>query len=135
MPGRMRHGSTQEVDMKLAVTFLGMTTMAMVGAPAQAHHGWTWYGNEAFSLTGEVVETDFGNPHDTLIVEADGQRWTVMMSPPSRSRRAGLQPELVQVGDTVTAYGHRRTSGDLYEMKTERLDIGDTRYDLYPDRS
>ena len=121
--------------MKLAMTCLCVTTMVIAVAPVQAHHGWSWYGNEAFSLTGEVVETDFGNPHDTLIVEADGERWTVMMSPPGRSRRAGLEPELVQVGDTVTAHGHRRTSGDLYEMKTERLDVGDKRYDLYPDRT
>lgn len=102
---------------------------------ACAHHGWSWYGNEDFSLTATVVEKQFGNPHDRLTVEADGERWTLLLSPPSRSKQAGLTEELVDVGDTVTAHGHRRESGDLYEMKTERLEVDGKLYNLYPDRS
>lgn len=114
---------------------LCFTVMATGATLASAHHGWSWYGSEAFSLTGTVVEKQFGNPHDRLTVEAEGQRWTLLLSPPNRSRQAGLSDELVEVGATVTAHGHRRESGDLFEMKTERLEVDGKLYNLYPDRS
>lgn len=117
------------------VKVLGSAALATGATFASAHHGWSWYGNEDFSLTATVVEKQFGNPHDRLTVEADGERWTLLLSPPSRSRQAGLTDELVQVGDTVTAHGHRRESGDLFEMKTERLEVNGKLYNLYPDRS
>lgn len=115
------------------ITAFALPLLASAGA--QAHHGWSWYGTEPFTLTATVVEVNFGNPHDRLVLEEDGQQWNVLLSPPGRSRRAGLSEELVNVGDEVTAYGHRRQSGDNFEMKTERLQVGDTVYDLYPDRS
>ncbi|MDY6982486.1 MAG: DUF6152 family protein [Pseudomonadota bacterium] len=118
-------------DMKV----LCFAVAAGAGSLACAHHGWSWYGNEDFSLTATVVEKQFGNPHDRLTVEADGERWTLLLSPPNRSERAGLTEELVEVGDTVTAHGHRRESGDQFEMKTERLEVDGKLYNLYPDRS
>ena len=124
--------------MKMNRTILcSVFSAALVMTPvAFGHHGWSWYGDQAFTLTAKVVETRFGNPHDQLILESeDGQRWNVLLSPPSRSRRAGLTAEKVSVGDTVTAFGHRRSEGDNFEMKTERLQVGETLYDLYPDRS
>jgi hypothetical protein len=114
---------------------LGLAALASLSPTVSAHHGWTWYGNEDFSLTAVVLETDFGNPHDRLVVEAEGQRWTLLLSPPSRSRSAGLTADKVKVGATVTAYGHRRSSGDLFEMKTERLQVDEQLYNLYPERS
>lgn len=120
---------------KQAVNLLCGIVLGSVATIASAHHGWTWYGDEPFTLTGTVVEKDFGNPHDQLIVrDADGQQWTVLLSPPGRSRRAGLTEDKVEVGDTVTAFGHRRSEGDFFEMKTERLQVGDNLYNLYPDR-
>lgn len=101
---------------------------------AMAHHGWSWYGNDDFSLTGKVVETHFGNPHDRLTVEADGKQWNLVLSPPGRSRRAGFDNSQVTVGDTITAFGHRHREEATLEMKTERLKVGEYTYDLYPDR-
>jgi hypothetical protein len=112
--------------------FLGLATATNL---ATAHHGWSWYGNEEFTLTAVVVEKDFGNPHDRMTVQADGQEWNLLLSPPNRSRQAGFSEENVKVGDTITAYGHRRSEGDTFEMKTERLQVGDKLYNLYPDRN
>lgn len=120
---------------RFAGLLAGLAVLATLPTAGFAHHGWSWYGNEDFALTAVVVETDFGNPHDRLLVEADGQRWNLLLSPPSRSRSAGLSADKVKVGDTVTAFGHRRSSGDLFEMKTERLQVGEELYNLYPDRS
>src|SRR5690606_36157608 len=94
----MKHGSNK--------VLVGALFLALGSGTALAHHGWSWYGTQDFTLTAKVVETDFGNPHDRLVVEADGQQWTLLLSPPARSRRAGLSADLVQVGDTVTAHGH-----------------------------
>ncbi|HEY5624829.1 MAG TPA: DUF6152 family protein [Gammaproteobacteria bacterium] len=108
---------------------------AAVSGTALAHHGWSWYTNSDFELTGVIVETHFGNPHDRLTVEADGQQWNVVLSTPDRSRRADFTNGSVKAGDTVTAYGHRHADGDTFEMKTERLRVGDHLYNLYPNRS
>ncbi len=101
---------------------------------AFAHHGWSWYGEEDFSLSGKVVATHFGNPHDRLTIEADGREWNLVLSPPQRSRRAGFDDGEIAVGDSVTAYGHRHKDSATFEMKTERLRVGENTYDLYPDR-
>ncbi|HWK55640.1 MAG TPA: DUF6152 family protein [Hyphomicrobiales bacterium] len=122
----MKHSNT---------VWVGALVLVLGSGTALAHHGWTWYGTQDFTLTAQVVEKHFGNPHDRMVVEADGQQWNLLLSPPARSRRAGLSEDLVQVGDTITAHGHRRESGDLFEVKTERLEVGDKLYNLYPDRS
>lgn len=121
---------------KKAVTIVCSIFFLLGSAVAGAHHGWTWYGNEPFELTAVVVAKDFGNPHDRLTLRDDnGREWNVLLSPPGRSRRAGLTADKVNVGDTVTAFGHRRGEGDDHEMKTERLRVGENLYNLYPDRS
>lgn len=114
---------------------LGAAALTLAASTAAAHHGWSWYGNDAFELTGQIVETHFGNPHDRLTIEADGETWNVVLSPPRRSERAGFDASTVKVGDTVTAYGHRHEERGNLEMKTERIRVGDNLYDLYPDRS
>ena len=114
---------------KLAVLMLAN----IIALPSLAHQGWALYGEEEFTPTATVVEKHFGNPHDRMIVEADGQLWNLLMSPPRRSRRAGFSSAAVEVGDTIAAYGHRHRGGDL-EMFAERIEVGDNTYDLYPSR-
>jgi hypothetical protein len=117
----------------LALT-IGILAGTLSGT-ALAHHGWSWYTNGEFSLTGVIAEKHFGNPHDRLTIEADGEMWDVVLSTPSRSRRAHFGDDNVSVGDTVTAFGHRHADGATLEMKTERLKVGETLFDLYPNRS
>ena len=71
----------------------------------------------------------------TLRPRADGQQWNIVLSTPSRSRRAGFGDANVKVGDAVTAYGHRHADADTFEMKTERLKVSEELYDLYPNRT
>jgi hypothetical protein len=113
---------------------LGLIVATLSGT-ALAHHGWSWYTGTEFSLTGVIVEEHFGNPHDRLTIEADGQKWNVVLSTPSRSRRAGFGDADVKIGDSVTAYGHRHADDGTFEMKTERLKVGEELYDLYPNRT
>jgi hypothetical protein len=122
--------------LKTAVKLLCGLVLVSVATISSAHHGWTWYGNEPFELTATVTDKHFGNPHDRLtLMDADGNEWDVLLSPPGRSRRAGFTGDEVEVGDTVTAFGHRRSEGNNFEMKTERIQVGENLYNLYPNRS
>ena len=103
--------------------------------PAHAHHGWGWYGNEPFELTGIVEDANMGGPHGTLKLRVGAELWDVVLAPPGRNNRAGLANDIVQVGMEVTARGHRwQDDAGRLEMKTERLVVGETTYDLYPER-
>ncbi|MDG2090970.1 MAG: DUF6152 family protein [Gammaproteobacteria bacterium] len=108
--------------------------LCLLANQAASHHGWPWYTDDEFTLTATVVQIQFANPHDRMSVEADGRIWNLLLSPPSRTRRAGLSEDMIQVGDTITAYGHRHGDTDNLEMKTERLQVGETLYNLYPRR-
>ena len=105
-----------------------------LSASAVAHHGWGGYTRADFTLTGTIVATHLGNPHDRLTVEVNGQMWNVVMSPPDRSRRAGFDDSVVEVGDTVTMLGNRHADDATFEMKTRRITVHDQNYDLYPSR-
>ncbi len=118
-----------------AILSIGAAAAALTAAaPAAAHHGWSTYGAEDFELTGTVKEVRLGNPHDILIVEADGEEWEVWLSPPSRSRSAGFDENAIAFGDTVTAFGNRKSDPEIFEMKTRKITVEGEEYELYPER-
>jgi hypothetical protein len=101
-----------------------------------AHHGWSWYNGKALEVKGIVMEKYFRNPHDYIKVydDAAGKTILILFGPPARNRTAGLTKDSFQVGDEVTVYGHQHADPNKLEMKTERLQIGDKIYNLYPER-
>ena len=105
---------------------------------AFAHHGWSTYTVDDFTLEGEVTELRFGNPHDRMTVVVNDVAWDVWLGPPGRNARANFNESKVNVGDTVIAFGERHGNEDRLEMKTERITVvsgeGEMSYDLYPDR-
>lgn len=114
---------------------------ALAASPAAlAHHGWSTYTIDDFSLEGEVTELRFGNPHDRMtVVAADGAEWDVWLGPPGRNSRANFNDAKVAVGDTIIAYGNRKGDMNINEMKTERITVirpdgSEMTYDLYPER-
>ena len=108
----------------------------LVGAvPAAAHHGWTGYGQEDFSLTGTVQSANLGGPHGVVRVQdAQGRVWDVVLGPPRNQSRAGLTEAELPAGAAVVASGHRHQDPNRLEMKTERLRVGQRMFDIYPDR-
>jgi hypothetical protein len=124
----MAHGFTRRAAAALVLT------LALGPRSALAHHGWSGYLDEDFSLTGVVEEIDLGQPHGHLMVRADGGVWNVVLGPPARNRRAGISDGVIEVGDTVNARGKRHRDPDRLEMKTERLEVGGQVYDIYPER-
>jgi uncharacterized protein DUF6152 len=105
-------------------------------APALAHHGWTGYGAEEFSLSGTVQSANLGGPHGVVrVLDGGGRVWDVVLGPPRNQSRAGLTEAALPAGAAVTAWGHRHLDPNRLEMKTERLRVGGTVFDIYPDRS
>jgi hypothetical protein len=103
--------------------------------PALAHHGWSGYHTEEFELTG-TVETPVGlnNPHGTMRIRAEGQVWNIVLSPPARTKSAGLEQNTIPMGTKVTVQGHRHRDPKTLEIKTERVIVDGKVYNVYPDR-
>jgi hypothetical protein len=121
-----------EMTRSAAVTLVLVSVL--VAAKAFAHHGWSGYTDDAFSLAGVVEEVHLEQPHGHLAVRADGGVWDVVLGPPARNRRAGITDGAIAIGDSVIAYGKRHRDPGRLEMKTERLKVDEAVYDIYPER-
>ena len=117
-----------------ALVAFALAAVLTSSAPA-AHHGWSGYHTEEFELTG-TVETAVGlnNPHGTMRIRAEGQVWNIVLSPPARTRSAGLEQNTIPVGTKVTVQGHRHRDPKTLEIKTERVIVDGKVYNVYPDR-
>lgn len=120
---RMRHAAFG------LAALIGLTASA-----ALAHHGWSSYSDDPFTLTGTVEMVELGSPHGHLAVRATEGVWDVTLGPPFRNRRAGIEEDAIKVGDTVTALGNRHSDPKVLEMKTERLTAHGRDFDIYPER-
>lgn len=89
-----------------------MKRLIMIGALAApglvfAHHGWSEYdSSKALKLTGKVVASGYEHPHGHVRLEAPGKTWRVVLAPPSRMERRGLEKGALKAGATVTVEGY-----------------------------
>lgn len=103
-----------------------MILAAALAAPAAAwaHHGWSEYdSSKAMKLTGKVVESGYEHPHGHVRLETPGKTWNVVLAPPSRMERRGLEKGALKPGATVSVEGYpNRTKGE--ELRAERISVG-----------
>jgi hypothetical protein len=126
-----------EFGMKTQFIFAASLAISLGFAiQANAHHGWGWYEEgQPFQLTGIVESANMGGPHGLLKLRAGNELWDVVLAPPGRNERAGLTNDIIKPGMEVTAYGHKWNDDESrLEMKTERIEVGNTLYNLYPER-
>jgi hypothetical protein len=111
--------------------------LPLIALPLAAHHGWSGYFTEEFSITGTVdTAVSFNGPHATMKIKAaDGQVWNIVMSAGTRASAAGLKEGMIPVGATVTAEGHRHRDAKTLEVKTERVKWNGRTFNVYPDRT
>jgi hypothetical protein len=110
--------------------------IAILHAPALAiaHHGWSWTTGENVELTGTITAVKLGNPHGILTLDVSGTPWTVEVGQPSRNERAGLKHGDLAEGVTLRVSGEPSAHPKNKTLKVERLWIGHTEYELYPER-
>jgi len=105
-----------------------MVTVALLiavaaAAPSLAHHGWGSYdATKPVTVSGKVTTLKYENPHATITVAAPDKVWTVTLAPTSRMQNRGALPELVAVGQTITAYGYPSTV-EKDEIRAERITV------------
>ena len=104
-------------------TLIGAALLAPV--LAAAHHGWSEYdvGN-ALNLTGKIVEAGYEHPHGHVMLETPGKTWQVVLAPPSRMERRGLEKGMLKAGATVTVEGYPNRDKPE-EMRAERISVRD----------
>jgi hypothetical protein len=101
-------------------TFLAIAIGALAPA-ALAHHGWSEYdGSKLLNVTGKVAASGYEHPHGHVRLDAPGKTWTVVLAPPSRMERRGLEPAMLKPGASVTVEGYA-SRDKPEEMRAERI--------------
>lgn len=115
-PSRMPRGQAIPGLAALLLLFLGMGS-------AWAHHGWAEYDeNRRMTIAGIVRESDFGNPHATIMLGAADKTWLVILAPPARLESRGVTRDMLAVGASIIVEGlpHRTEAN---EFRAERLTV------------
>jgi Family of unknown function (DUF6152) len=96
---------------------------AALPVAAAAHHGWSEYdSSKALKLTGRIVESGYEHPHGHVRLEAPGKTWNVVLAPPSRMERRGLDKGALKAGASVTVEGYPNRDKPE-EMRAERITV------------
>ena len=106
----------------------GIVAGAVSGA-VMAHHGWSEYdSSNALNLTGKIVESGYEHPHGHVRLETvgdgtkAGKTWNVVLAPPSRMERRGLEKGALKPGASVSVEGYPNRDKPE-EMRAERIRV------------
>jgi hypothetical protein len=102
-----------------------MLLAAACSLPALAvgHHGWSEYdSSKGLKLTGKVVESGYEHPHGHVRLETPGKSWNVVLAPPSRMERRGLEKDALKAGATITVEGYPNRDKPE-ELRAERISV------------
>jgi hypothetical protein len=116
------------------VLALAALLVALSTATAVAHHGWRWAENGDFVVSGAIISAKLGNPHGIVMLNVNGDEWTIEVGQPWRNSRAGLSDDMFAPGVDMIARGHRSKDATELVLKAERLTFAGKTYDLYPNR-
>ena len=101
-----------------------LATLLVVPAAAFSHHGWSEYdSSKLLKLTGQIVEAGYEHPHGRVRMETPGKTWNVILAPPSRMERRGLEKGQLKPGVAATVEGYANRDKPE-EMRAERIIIG-----------
>ena len=102
---------------KLLVVLAAVGSLAMLSAPAMAHHGVAGYDmTKTITLHGTVSKFDWSNPHVVVYVDAKNeggemQHWTIEFASPVHMVRAGWSKSSMKAGDDITIDTHPSRNG------------------------
>ena len=100
-----------------------LIALLAVPAVALAHHGWSEYDtSKPLKLTGKVLASGYEHPHGHIRFQAPGKAWNVILAPPSRMERRGLDKAMLKPGAAATVEGYANRDKPE-EMRAERITI------------
>lgn len=103
---------------------LACAIAAAIPIDALAHHGWSEYdASQALKLTGKIVESGYEHPHGHVRLETPGKTWNVVLAPPSRMERRGLEKAALKPGTIATVEGYPNRE-KTEELRAERISVG-----------
>lgn len=120
--------------MKTLLGMLAAMILVVHSDAGLAHHGWEWTSGGNIELTGTIEEARLGNPHGVLLVDVNGETWTVEVGQPWRNERAGLKDGDLAQGVEVRVIGEPSADATEKRLKVERLFLGERKFVLYPER-
>ncbi len=116
--------------MRTTLWTLAAAALLAFGLNAKAHHGWGSYdASQTVILDGEVAELQWGFPHVLLFLMHEGERWEMVLAPPSRMGRRGLSEQALAVGTPVSLEGYVSTQHE-HEMRAERITVNGATVEL-----
>ena len=87
------------------------------------HHGWSEYdASSTLKLSGKIVESGYEHPHGHIRLETPAKTWLVVLAPPSRMERRGLEKDMLKPGASATVEGYANRA-KAEEMRAERIII------------
>lgn len=110
-------------------------SLALVWSLTVAHDGWRWTQSSQFELVGVIEEVSLGAPHGTLVIDAQGKKWTAVIGHPDRNKKAGLAPADFKVGAEILVIGQRAADPKSRRVKAISVVLAGKTYDLYPSRA
>jgi len=109
--------------MKRAFSAATLTASLALPLGALGHHGWSEYdSSKALKLTGKIIESGYEHPHGHVRLDAPGKTWHVVLAPPSRMERRGIDKEALKPGTTVTVEGYPNRE-KAEELRAERITV------------
>lgn len=96
---------------------------ALAVPPAAAHHGWGSYdATTVLTIEAPIVEASYQYPHTAIFLDHEGQRWEIVLAPPSRMDRRGIPDGELAPGLVVKVEGYPSTAHE-HEMRAERITL------------
>ncbi len=104
---------------------LAAAAVALLATPALAHHGWSSYdSNTLVTIEGPILAADTGFPHAHIELQHEGERWDIVLAPPSRMTARGLPDGALAEGVVVRVEGYPSTETE-WELRAETITVDD----------
>ncbi len=101
----------------MKIKFLGMTgAVLMLAGPAFAHHSFAMFDyNKEVTITGELKDLQWTNPHIHIIVNVPGAsgaaEWDVEGGTPANLRKTGWSRDIIKPGEKISIVIHPMKNG------------------------
>jgi hypothetical protein len=104
------------MDNRKTAALLGLAAALLLGAPAQAHHGFASYSHDVVTVEATVTEFKFINPHVQIYFDIKNdqgatEHWQGELTAPNKLARAGWTKRTFEPGDVLQISGEVARNG------------------------